>query len=923
MPNKSFVAYFFRNNRHIAWFVGLLSISVLSCLVLWYFAQSISGEQSEQPHAARTTSLSEQNYYAPKQSCASCHDKEYRLWYDSNHHRAMGEPITDGFRGDFNDTQYIHVGFDDLAELSDDELKAVLNEVDLTIIAQGLTDAKPTVLLRINAVLSPENQEQLAKLTHHYIASVTTETATAKRASDGSAMTFGKVCPVRAGDSQLAHAEVVDTMQRLAIEGKIDLSFGQLYRFFMQRNRPMVECENSRGEREIFAVKYTFGNSPMQQYLVEFDDGRVQCLPMTWDVERGRWFHLYPKERILHDDVLFWTRPAQNWNYMCAGCHTTNLHKNYDVASNTYRTRWSEMGVGCQSCHGPGGWHVERMSIPGITPTGNRATDMALPIFSQMTAQDEVETCAPCHAHRRVLREGAAPPDSHFLDYYVPAMIDGNLFYADGQILEEDYEYTSFMQCRMSVENVRCTTCHDPHTSKLTHNGNNLCLQCHNAGYDSPKHHFHEDETQPGTQCIECHAPTHNYMVIRPRHDHNFKVPDPDLTIRLGIPNACNNCHNDPVKSETPEWASRWIRHWYDKSDQTQPQREHFAYAISGGRNGNADALPKLLDVATNNDVKQVRPIVRASAIALLGRYPTAETLTARVTALSDDDPNVRLAAASTFESAMPDERLTHLLPLLDDEKYAIRCEAARLLSVVPPGWFPADKKASYQTTLRDYVESQNASLDHPAAHLNLAVLWENLAMPEIYAAQGAMPITDVRKRTQISLDAYRQALAIDPDFLPARINLAMLHNSRNEPQEAEIQLRRVTEIAPENGEGFYSLALLLAEQNRLDEAEKAFAKAATLMPDNARLLYNHGLLLLQLGNTDESERQLIRAYQADQNSVDIMRALVSVSLAKREYEKALGRIQLLRRMEPNNPSWQALFNQVQLQYRQEQNRSE
>jgi len=916
--------------RQLGWFVGLSSIVILSILVLWYFAKPLWSGPSEQPHDPRTTPLSEQNYYAPKQTCIACHETEFRLWYGSNHHLAMSEPISDVLRGDFNDTQYVHVGFDDLANLSDDERKIVLAEIDLVVIAKGLTDAKPNVLPKINAVLSPEDQEQLAKLTQYYIASVATETATAKRTSDGSSMTFGRACPVRAGDAQLAHAEVVDAMQRLAAEGKVDLSFGQLYRFSMQHNRPMVECENSYGERETFAVKYAFGNSPMQQYLIAFDDGRVQCLPVAWDVDRRRWFHLYPKERILHDDVLFWTRPSQNWNYMCAGCHATNLHKNYDVSSNTYHTRWSEMGVGCQSCHGPGGLHVERMSIPGIAMIGNRATDMALPIFSQMSARDEVETCASCHAHRRVLREGVPPPGSHFLDFYVPAMIDGNLFYADGQILEEDYEYTSFMQCRMSVENVRCTTCHDPHSSRPTHEGNNLCTQCHDASYDSPEHHFHEAATLSGTLCIECHAPTTNYMVIRPRHDHHFKVPDPELTIRLGIPNACNNCHNNPAKAETPEWALRWVRYWYGQPDPTH--REHFAFAISGGRNVDADALPKLSALAVNRDVKQVRPIVRASAIALLGRYPAAETLQARAGALSDSDPLVRLAAVSTFESAMPDERFAYLLPLLNDEKYAVRCEAARLLSVVPPGRFPVDAKSAFDVALREYVESQDASLDHPAAHLNLAVLWENLAMPEIDAAQDSTSAT-IRKLTQKSLDAYQQALSIDPDFLPARINLAMLHNSRDEPQEAESQLRRVTELAPDNGEGFYSLGLLFAEQKRLTEAEAAIGKAVTLMPGNSRVLYNHGLLLLQAGKPDESERQLIRAYQADQavtgrshaasDSVDIMRALVSVSLAKREYEKALGRIQLLQRLEPNNPNWAVLFNQVHIQYRQEQNRPE
>ena len=875
------------------------------------------------PFAPQTITLSERNYYAPKQSCVGCHEPEFRKWQGTNHHLAMGNATgstaPETLRADFNDTQYTHVGFDDLTKLSDAEVKLVLAEIDLSVIAKGLTDARPEVLPKITAALSPEANERLQKLMRHHIATIASETATAKRAADGSAMLFDSVCPVRMSDAQSAHAETVDVIQRLAAEGKIDISFGQLYRFFNRQNRPMVECENSRGERETFAVKYTFGITPLQQYLIEFEDGRVQCLPVAWDVERGRWFHLYPKERIFYDDPLFWTKPTQNWNYMCASCHTTNLHKNYDVATNTYHTRWSEMSVGCQSCHGPGGWHVERMSIPGIAITDDRVTDIALPIFSQMSARDEIETCTPCHAHRRVLREGAPPPGSHFLDYYVPALIDGNLFYADGQILEEDYEYTSFMQCRMSVENVRCTTCHDPHSSKLTHEGNQLCLQCHDASFDSPKHHFHEDETQPGTQCVECHAPTTNYMVIRPRHDHNFKVPDPELTIRLGIPNACNNCHNDPAKAETPEWALHWVRHWYGTPDSTrQPQREHFAYAISGGRNGGADALPKLLDVAANHDTKQVRPIVRASAIALLGRYPPAETLATRAVALSDNDPLVRLAAVSTFELAMPDERLAHLLPLLKDEKYAVRCETARLLSVVPSVRFPADAKSAFDVALREYIESQDASLDHPAAHLNLAVLWENLAMPEIFASQDPTPAT-IRKLTQKSLETYQQALAIDPDFLPARINLGMLHNSRSEPQEAESQFRRVTELAPENGEGFYSLGLLLAEQNRLAEAETAIGKAVPLMPGNARVLYNHGLLL-QLGKPDESERQLIRAYQMDQNSVDILQALVSVSLQKQEYEKALGRIQLLQRLEPNNPGWVSLFNQVQTRYQQERN---
>ena len=968
-------------------------------------------EETEQPadhsfEAAfdpQTIPFSKQNYYAPKQTCAGCHEKEFRQWQGTNHHLAMGNAVgpdaSEMIRADFNNTQYMHVGFDDLAKLSDGELKLVLSQVDLVVIAKALTDARSDVLPKVMAALSSDDKERLQKLTQHYAATVVPEMATPKRAADGSTMLFDKVCPVRMTDAQLAHAETVDVMQRLFAEGKIDLSFGQLFRFFMRDNRPMVECENHRGERETFAVKYTFGITPLQQYLVEFDDGRVQCLPVAWDVERGRWFHLYPKERILFNDALFWTKPTQNWNYMCASCHTTDLHKNYDVAANTYHTRFAEMGVGCQSCHGPGGWHVERMSIPGIEKTGNRETDMALPIFKQMSARDEIEICAPCHAHRRVLREGAQPPGSHFFDHYIPSMIDGNLFYADGQILEEDYEYTSFLQCRMMTEGLRCTTCHDPHSSKLTHEGNALCTQCHDASYDSAKHHYHEDATQPGTQCVECHMPTTTYMQLTPRHDHNIKVPDPELTIRLGIPNACNQCHNDPDAGETPAWALRWVRHWYGSNEtqaaseqsqtrqakqmeQAQTERvqteqiaatqigetsekrerktgiDHFAHAISGARRGDAEALPKLLDVAANRDEKEIRPLVRASAITLLGPYPTKESLTVRVAALSDVDPHIRLAAASTFETASVDDRLAYLLPLLDDETYAVRCETARLLSVVPPARFSAEARETFDAVLLEYVESQNASLDHPAAHLNLAVLWENQAAPKITdATQAAQKeiekirfdtgqkwrlakpqerqileqeltkgyqeietklLEETRMLTQKSLDAYQRALLIDPDFVPARVNLAMLHNRRYELAEAETELRRVTEIVPDNGEAFYSLGLFLAEQNRLEEAETALSKAVTLSPDNTRIIYNYSLLLMKLDKIDEAEQLLIKAYQANQRSVDILSVLVTVSVQKREYTKALGRIQLLRQLEPDNPEWAKLFQQIELTYKRE-----
>ncbi|MCL2349391.1 MAG: tetratricopeptide repeat protein [Planctomycetaceae bacterium] len=871
--------------------------------------------------------LSGKNYYAAKQSCSACHEKEFRLWYGSKHQLAMGAVSPETVQADFNDVLFVHAGFDDLARLSGDELKTVVQEAGLPLLAQGLADAKSDVLSKLNAVLPQEKKAELQRLlANHPLSSATFDPESIRKTA--SATPFLNVCPIRPCDVQDVHQRVVDLLHRLAAEGKINIDFGQKYRFFRKNDRFMVECDNASGKDETFEIKYTMGIRPLQQYLVEFPDGRIQCLPVAWDVSQKRWFHLYPKERILSGDLLHWTKPVQNWNYACAGCHTTDLQKNYDVETNRYHTKWSEMSVGCQSCHGPCGRHVERMSIPNLLKTSDRSEDLGLPLLSEMSSREEIGMCAPCHAHRRVLKEGTQPPGSHFFDHYVPSLIDGNLFYADGQILEESYEYTSFMQSRMSEKGVRCSTCHDPHSAKLTHEGNALCTQCHDKTFDSPAHHHHADATKPGTLCIECHMPVTTYMIVDPRHDHNIKIPDPELTIALGIPNACSQCHRDEAKGETPGRALQQVRKWHASGDGNSSQRDHsqhdhVAFAITAGRNGDPDAAEKLLLVANQTNTDKLRPIVRASTVSLLGRCQTPDVLpeimAACRNALKDNDPNVRLAAVPAFENLPPETRWAELSPLLGDPVRAVRCETARVLSSVSQKQFSADDKKRFDAALQEYIASLNASSDHPAAHLNLAVLWENLATPQLIEAQQSETQTSqqatvetVRRLTQPSLLAYRQAIKIDPQFIPAHVNLAMLHHLRSEPQETEAEFKRVIEIDPAHGETYYSLALLYAEQRRFAESETMFAQALQhIKTGNARMFYNYGVLLLQTGKIEEAERQLINAWQNDKTSIDVLNALVNVSIQKKEYDKALGRLQLIMKLDPENPVWQRQFQEV------------
>ena len=175
--------------------------------------------------------------------------------------------------------------------------------------------------------------------------------------------------------------------------------------------------------------------------------------------------------------------------------------------------------------------------------------------------------------------------ETRFADAYDPSLLRAGLYHADGQILDEVYVYGSFLQSKMHSKGVRCTDCHNPHSLELKFKGNRLCAQCHVPGkYDSPAHHHHTDAA--ATQCVSCHMPSQTYMEIDDRRDHSLRVPRPDLTVKLGTPNACNGCHTKP--QETPAWAAERVKEWYGDK---RPDDPHFASAIAAAQQGAADGV--------------------------------------------------------------------------------------------------------------------------------------------------------------------------------------------------------------------------------------------------------------------------------------------------------------------------------------------
>ena len=666
--------------------------------------------------------------------------------------------------------------------------------------------------------------------------------------------------------------------------------FGVTSRFFTREGRFFVNTEGADGALADFELTHTFGAEPLQQYLAPFPGGRLQSLPIAWDTRRGEWFHLHPDERIAPGDPLHWTGRYQTWNAMCAACHSTNVRKNYDVASDTYRTVWDAIDVGCQACHGPGARHVERARGERSGPAaGGGATGLAVNL-GQPGAETEIEACAGCHSHRQRI----SPIDRHarpFLDDFLPSTLRDGLYYPDGQIRDEVYVWGSFAQSSMHRAGVRCSNCHDPHSLDLRFEGNALCLQCHRetpdarlptprpGRYDTPAHHFHEPEST-GAQCVGCHMPARTYMVVDARRDHSLRVPRPDLSVAHDTPNACTLCHTD----ETDAWAAARAAEWWGA-----PRTPHFAGVLAAARRGDPAAETGLRALVRD---RSQPPIVRATALEHLRQYGP-RSLDDAAAAAADRDPLVRVAAAAVLERVDPRRRIAALAPLLDDPVRAVRIEAARALTSVPRSALDSRRAPRFEAALAELVDAQAASADLPGAHLNLGVLHSREGNP----AEAER--------------AYRRALRFDPGFAAAALNLANLLNRQGRNDEAEAALRRSVERAPEEGELHYSLGLLLAEEERDEDAAASLGRAARLLPAHARVRYNQGLVLQRLGRVDAAEAALVAANAVDPRDPDVLAALVHLLLGNGDHDRALAYAEALQQLDPAAAGPQRLLEEI------------
>ncbi len=647
-------------------------------------------------------------------------------------------------------------------------------------------------------------------------------------------------------------------------------------RFYRKGGRYFVHTQGPGGEMGDFEIAYVFGFEPLQQYLIPFPGGRLQSLTIAWDVQRSRWFHLYAGQDIPPDDWLHWTRSGQNWNGMCAECHSTNLRKGYDPASKSFATAWSEIDVSCEACHGPGSRHVEWAQIqPMARP---EVDNYALVVRTgEITSREQVELCAPCHS-RRIEFGDYDHMRTGLLENLVPALLDEGLYFADGQILEEVYVYGSFVQSEMFKNGVRCGDCHDVHSLKLIEDGNDLCLQCHRAAtYDNYDHHFHkkiqDGKPSDGALCVKCHMPERPYMVVDYRADHSIRVPRPDLTVEIGTPNACgqSGCHDD----KSVQWSADHFRKWYG-----QARKPHFGATIAAGRKGEPEALPELIRLAGDN---LYPAIVRATALSLLAGYPGDESTRAFKQALADEEALVRYTAVSNVGTSDANELVSLAAPLLFDPAKAVRVQAASRLAGTPDDMLKTYQREALRETLAEYVEAMKYSLDFSFAGHNLGNLYTKLG--------------DAEKAEMY----YKLALQVDDLFYPAKVNLAILYNSTGRNREAETLLREVLDAYPERNDVAYTLGLLLAEMEHYSDAAKYLQQAAESLPAPSRAYYNLGLVLQYLGRDAEAEAALKKALDREPDTLEYLHALADHYVRRGELHKALSVADKMLASHPDN----------------------
>lgn len=637
----------------------------------------------------------------------------------------------------------------------------------------------------------------------------------------------------------LAERNVEASLDKVAFEPPREITAGtQTWEARVQDGKFELVTAGLKSPQETFVPERVIGVDPLRQFLIAAPGGRWQAAELAFDPHKQDWFDVYGDEDRKPGEWGHWTGRGMTWNQMCASCHNTRVRKDYETGTDSYHTTMAEMTVGCEACHGPMRAHVdlvkkypEKSAQSSVLGAESHAT--------KLTRDQALDTCGTCHARRTELTGDFAPGDK-FFDHFALAIPDeSDLFYPDGQVHEEDYEFTSFLGSKMHGAGVRCVDCHDPHSAKNPVEGNALCMRCHGAGTVvvpsvavapkilDPDHSFHKTGTA-GSRCVDCHMPETIYMQRHARRDHGFTIPDPLLTKEQNVPNACNRCHAD----KTADWALEACNKWYgEKMNRPTRTRAELVAKARLGTTGSKDLMHLLGE--------EKIPLWRAVAVNLLrGLAQEPEVRTALTDATKDSSDLVRGMAARALANAEPEAAESGpLRTLLNDRSRAVRIDAA---------W-----------ALRKTVETDSGAGSELLYYLNF-----NRDQPS-GLTQWANFLEDRGDRANALL-AFQRAVEWDGGSAALRSNYAVALSVAGQSEEAVKQLGEAVRLAPQDGQMRYSYALALNEVNRAGEAREQLEQAVRLDPQFGRAWYNVGLARNAAGRPEQAIEALTRAEALD-----------------------------------------------------------
>lgn len=635
------------------------------------------------------------------------------------------------------------------------------------------------------------------------------------------------------------------------------------------KNGWMIE-RGPQGEKR-YRMDHVLGGKNVYYFLTTLDRGKLQTLPLAYDVHKREWFDM-AKSGVRHfsnqtDEPIHWTDWQYTFNTACYGCHVSQLHTHYDLKTDTYHTTWKEPGINCETCHGPAEEHIRVCeNAPKVTVPEDLKIERGGRDFTK--AQNNA-ACASCHAKAVVLTSTFQPGD-RFFDHFDLVTLEDPDFYPDGRDLGENYTATTWMMspCVKSGQ-LDCLFCHTSsgrYRFKAADKANQACMPCHQDKVNRSAQHTHHKENSAGNRCISCHMPTTEFARMR-RTDHSMLPPSPSATMAFGSPNACNLCHQE----KTPQWADHWVRKWRKRDYQAEVL--HRGGLIQAARAREWQKLPEMIEYVTRQDCDQ---IFAASLIRLMRHSGDSRLLPVLIQTSQDPSPLIRAASVDALQGFPTETAFRALVRATGDSYRLVRIRAAASLAGFPRFTLSDTEKRRVETATEEYLDSMMARPDLWSAHYNLgnyyllrgnykkAISAYDTALSKESRAVLAMVNKAIAYArlgdTQSAHEVLMKALRMEPQNAVVNFNLALAEAQANDLKDAEKHLRAAIKTDPQMAEAAYNLCVILAK-DRMDEAISFCEKASELRPDQPRYAYTRAYYLQETGDLNgasEVLRQLL-----------------------------------------------------------------